>query len=128
MFYAIFFGRTKKVFFVVLVCLAEFSYNNIWRVFPDHHTHLYTLIVEQLVDNDFRIYLSLSCFKYRFQVVLASQAVPQNLSLESPYSTVWLFVRFLAFLVDCDKIANKLCSHICKCDTVYRKNFSSHCV
>ncbi|KAB5537081.1 hypothetical protein PHYPO_G00114740 [Pangasianodon hypophthalmus] len=48
---------------------------------------------------------------WRFQMVLASQAVTQNLSLESPYSTVWLFVRFLALLVDCDKIANKLCSH-----------------
>ncbi|XP_060765965.1 ATR-interacting protein isoform X3 [Neoarius graeffei] len=55
---------------------------------------------------------------WRFQVVLASQAVSQNLSLESPYSTVWLFVRFLAFLVDCDKIANKLCSHIYACPFV----------
>ncbi|KAF5908773.1 ATR-interacting protein, partial [Clarias magur] len=47
----------------------------------------------------------------RFQVVLGSQTVTQNLSLDSPYSTVWLFVRLLALLADCDKIANKLCSH-----------------
>ncbi|KAF7693198.1 hypothetical protein HF521_008514 [Silurus meridionalis] len=55
---------------------------------------------------------------WRFQVVLASQAVTQNVSLESPYSTVCLFVRFLALLVDCDKIAHKLCSHNYVCPFV----------
>lgn len=72
---------------------------------------------------EFRIGLSFICVKYRFQVVLANQAVTQHLCLDSPYSTVRLFVRFLAVLVDCDKIATKLCSHKCKCYTVYRKRF-----
>ncbi|XP_053508639.1 ATR-interacting protein isoform X2 [Ictalurus furcatus] len=55
---------------------------------------------------------------WRFQVLLASQAVTQNLSLESPYSTVWLFVRFLALLLDCDEMAIKLCSHNYVCPFV----------
>ncbi|GAA6107952.1 ATR-interacting protein isoform X2 [Tachysurus ichikawai] len=55
---------------------------------------------------------------WRLQVVLANQTVTQNLSLESPYSTMWLFVRFLALLLDCDKIAYKLCSHNYVCPFV----------
>lgn len=61
-------------------------------------------------------------------MVLASHTVAQNLSLESPYSTVCLHVRFLALLADCDTIATKLCSHACKCDTVRGKDVSRYFV
>ncbi|KAK3512586.1 hypothetical protein QTP70_017220 [Hemibagrus guttatus] len=55
---------------------------------------------------------------WRLQMVLASQTVTQNLFMDSPYSTIWLFVRFLALLLDCDKIVKKLCSHKYVCPFV----------
>ncbi|KAI5607588.1 ATR-interacting protein isoform X1 [Silurus asotus] len=78
---------------------------------------------EAVVNCSLRILCALAeraeeCQLWRFQVVLASQAVTQNVSLDSPYSTVCLFVRFLALLVDCDKIAHKLCSHNYVCPFV----------
>ncbi|XP_072521921.1 ATR-interacting protein [Salminus brasiliensis] len=48
---------------------------------------------------------------WRLKVVLSSEALAQNLSLESAYTTVRLSVRFLALVADCDEIATQLCSH-----------------
>lgn len=55
---------------------------------------------------------------WRLEVVLANQSVTQNVSPDSPYSTIQLCVRFLALLLDCDIIANKLCSHNYVCPFV----------
>ncbi|TSM44098.1 ATR-interacting protein [Bagarius yarrelli] len=54
----------------------------------------------------------------KLQVVLANQSVTQNISSDSPYSTIQLCVRFLALLLDCDQIANKLCAHNYVCPFV----------
>uniref|UniRef100_A0A8B9JEK1 ATR interacting protein n=1 Tax=Astyanax mexicanus TaxID=7994 RepID=A0A8B9JEK1_ASTMX len=48
---------------------------------------------------------------WRLKVVLSSEALAQNISVESAYTTVCLSVRFLALVADCDEIATQLCSH-----------------
>ncbi|KAL7837596.1 hypothetical protein SRHO_G00273070 [Serrasalmus rhombeus] len=47
---------------------------------------------------------------WRLKVLMSSQVLAQSLSLESAYATVYLSVRLMALVADCEEIATKICS------------------
>ncbi|KAI4881103.1 hypothetical protein NFI96_024796, partial [Prochilodus magdalenae] len=59
---------------------------------------------------------------WRLKVLMSSQVLTRSMSLESPYTTMYLSVRLLALLADCREITTKICflNNMCPLLKVYQ--------